>query len=49
MLYYLFFSYNYLPNRRGGVAGFGQAPDSRRRPDDGRGGFPGGGQRLGDN
>ncbi|XP_057291299.1 derlin-1-like [Hydractinia symbiolongicarpus] len=40
--------YNYLPNRRGGVSGFGQAPQARRQPD-GRGGFPGGGQRLGDN
>lgn len=26
--------YRYFPNRRGGVAGFGQAPASRRRPDD---------------
>jgi len=41
------FLYNYLPNRRGGVAGFGQAPSTRQRPDN-RGGFPGGGNRLGD-
>lgn len=26
--------YKYFPNRRGGVSGFGQAPASRRRPDD---------------
>jgi len=43
--------YKYLPNRRGGVSGFGQAPASRRPPGggDGRGGFPGGGNRLGGN
>jgi len=42
------FLYKYLPNRRGGVAGFGQAPPARRRPDDNQaGGFPGGGNRLG--
>lgn len=29
------FLYKYFPNRRGGVSGFGQAPESRRRPDDG--------------
>lgn len=28
------FLYKYFPNRRGGVSGFGQAPESRRRPDD---------------
>lgn len=39
--------YKYLPTRRGGVAGFGQAPAARRRPDD-RAGFLGGGNRLGD-
>lgn len=41
------FLYKYLPNRRGGVAGFGQAPASRRQPDDRGGRFPGGGNRLG--
>ena len=47
----LFFSfrYKYLPNRQGGVAGFGQAPAARRQPDNRGGGFPGGGNRLGDN
>lgn len=40
--------YKLLPNRRGGVAGFGQAPAARRPPPDDQGGnFPGGGQRLG--
>lgn len=42
--------YRYLPNRVGGVAGFGQAPASRRR-DEGRGDghrWGGGGRRLGD-
>ncbi|XP_065676587.1 derlin-1-like [Hydra vulgaris] len=42
--------YKYLPNRRGGVAGFGQAPAARRNDGGGRGGgpvFPGGGNRLG--
>ena len=49
------FRYRFLPNRRGGVAGFGQAPASRRPRDDGNdgdgGGFrwPAGGHRLGDN
>lgn len=28
------FLYKYFPNRRGGVAGFGMAPSSRRRPED---------------
>ena len=42
------FFYNYLPNRRGGVAGFGQAPTTRRQADDRGGNFPGGGHRLGD-
>jgi len=32
------FLYKYFPNRRGGVAGFGQAPATRRRPDDNNGG-----------
>ena len=41
------FLYNYLPNRRGGVAGFGQAPTQRREAPDRGGAFPGGGQRLG--
>jgi len=39
--------YKYLPNRRGGVAGFGQAPATRRQPEDRGGNFPGGGHRLG--
>jgi len=39
--------YKYLPNRRGGVAGFGQAPSTRRPPDDRGGQFPGHGNRLG--
>jgi len=29
--------YKYFPNRRGGVAGFGMAPASRRRPDEDQG------------
>ncbi|WAR11357.1 DERL1-like protein [Mya arenaria] len=45
------FLYKYFPNRRGAMAGFGQAPSSRRRPDDNdnRGGGHGwgGGNRLG--
>lgn len=47
--------YKYLPNRQGGVSGFGMAPSSRRPRDDndnggGRGGWGGfgRGQRLGD-
>jgi len=43
--------YKFFPNRRGGVSGFGQAPASRRRPDDDNQGahrWGGGGQRLGD-
>jgi len=40
--------YKYLPNRRGGVSGFGQAPASRRQPDNQGGQFPGRGNRLGD-
>ncbi|XP_067652128.1 derlin-1-like [Haliotis asinina] len=47
------FLYNYFPNRRGGVAGFGMAPSSRRRQDDGRddprGHNWGRGQNLGGN
>ncbi|XP_032219163.2 derlin-1-like [Nematostella vectensis] len=48
------FFYKYLPNRQGGVSGFGQAPASRRpRTDDDAGGGWGRrwgrGQRLGDN
>ena len=27
---YIFYRYKYLPNRRGGISGFGQAPSSRR-------------------
>jgi len=45
------FFYKYLPNLRGGVAGFGQAPQRRNGPAAGgaRGeNFPGGGNRLGD-
>lgn len=46
--------YKYFPNRRGGVSGFGQAPASRRRPDNddndpGRHRWGGGGQVLGGN
>eukprot|EP00795_Rhopilema_esculentum_P001779 gene1779-16266_t len=43
--------YSYLPNRRGGVAGFGQAPASRRQDNGNRQGgqqWGGGGRRLGD-
>lgn len=47
--------YKYLPNRRGGVAGFGMAPSNRRQPGDERPAAPafrahqwGGGNRLGD-
>ena len=36
--HYRYFRYKYFPNRRGGVAGFGQAPATRRRPDDNNGG-----------
>lgn len=40
--------YKFLPNRRGGVAGFGAAPTTRRQPENRAGGqFPGGGNRLG--
>jgi len=39
--------YKLLPNRRGGVAGFGQAPTTRREPEHRGGQFPGGGNRLG--
>ena len=50
--------YKWFPNRRGGVAGYGQAPASAQQPGGGGGqgggggGFPhphawGGGQRLG--
>ena len=40
--------YNYLPNRRGGVAGFGQAPASRRDTSNrGANAFGGTGNRLG--
>jgi len=42
------FFYNYLPNRRGGVAGFGQAPAARREPPNRAVGFPGNGNRLGE-
>ncbi|XP_066928207.1 derlin-1-like [Clytia hemisphaerica] len=43
------FLYNYLPNRRGGVAGFGQAPASRRdNSNRGANAFGGSGNRLGD-
>ena len=31
------YRYKYFPNRRGGVAGFGMAPSSRRQPDQGQG------------
>lgn len=45
--------YKYFPNRRGGVAGFGQAPAARRPAGNNGGGFGGrhqwgGGNRLGD-
>ena len=47
------FRYKYFPNRRGGVSGFGQAPASRRRPDDNDAGgghrWGGGGHVLGGN
>ncbi|XP_013421634.1 derlin-1-like, partial [Lingula anatina] len=43
--------YKWFPNRRGGVAGFGMAPESRRRDDGGAGGGRpwGRGQQLGGN
>jgi len=46
--------YRWLPNRRGGISGFGQAPASQPRPAAAGGGgggwirFPGQGQQLGD-
>ncbi|KAL8589941.1 Derlin 1 [Nucella lapillus] len=47
------FLYKYFPNRQGGVAGFGMAPASRRRPDEDNGGGGrhnwGQGQQLGGN
>ena len=44
------YRYRYLPNRRGGVAGFGQAPTGRRADGGNQGGhrWGGGGHRLGD-
>lgn len=44
--------YKYFPNRSGGMSGFGQAPSTRRRPnDDNQGGhnWGRGGHVLGDN
>jgi len=41
------FLYKWLPNRRGGVSGFGQAPASRRGPGPNGGGGGGGGYNWG--
>ncbi|XP_041376840.1 derlin-1-like [Gigantopelta aegis] len=51
IIFNLFFNrYKYFPNRRGGVAGFGMPPSSRRRPEDDHGGRHawGQGNQLGD-